>query len=138
MKIIFTLGLILASMLTSCQIQWKRTSNWNLYRYQGHGLFKYPIDSLKYLDKLSMNQDSIQSYMASAQVLHPEGPVAWMGGYIATCTMDGELRKIELSNYGGFFYDEKTKTYYQVQSDLTELWVSYLQDCYLILTHKTQ
>ena len=40
--------------------------------------------------------------------MHPNGPVAWMGGYIATCDLDGVVRKVDISKYGGFFFDEKT------------------------------
>jgi hypothetical protein len=59
-----------------------------------------------------------------------------MGGYIATCKLDGSLRKVELSNYGGFFYDEKTKVYYQIPAAKSEDWLSYIQQNYLTLTKK--
>ena len=75
-------------------------------------------------------------FMGSAQALHPEAPMPWMGGYIATCKLDGTIRKVELSNYGGFFYDEKTRVYYQIPAIKSEDWLSYIQQNYLNLTRR--
>lgn len=53
----------------------------------------------------------------------------WMGLYIATCEMeDKKIRKIIISNYGGFFYDQLTKRYYELPSELKDQWLSFLND----------
>lgn len=75
-------------------------------------------------------------FLASVQTLHPQGPVSWMGGYIATCKLDGTIRKEELSNYGGFFFDEKTRAYYQIPAVKSEEWLSFIQQNYLNLTRR--
>jgi hypothetical protein len=136
MKILIVASLLFSATVASCQLHWEKATNWTLYRYQGHRLFKIPVDSLNHYDTLALNQDSMAVFLDSAQTLHPEAPVAWMGGYIATCNLNGVIRKVELSNYGGFFYDEKTKVYYQIPAVKSEDWLSYIQQCYLNLTKK--
>jgi len=137
--VIFCTFLFLSVTIASCQkLYWKDATNWTLYRYQGHRLFKIPLDSLQSYDHLSLDQDSILAFMDSVQLLNPKGAVAWMGGYIATCKLNGIVRKVEFSNYGGFFFDEKTRTYYTLPSEKTEDWITYLQQQYLSLTRKQQ
>jgi hypothetical protein len=136
MKICITTSLLLLAMAASCQLHWEKTTNWTLYRYQGHGLFKIPLDSLNKYDNFPMNQDSMAAFLDSVKTLHPEGPVAWMGGYIAPCKLDGVIRKVDLSTYGGFFYDEITKTFYELPLEKRQGWLSYIQQCYLSLTRK--
>jgi hypothetical protein len=127
MKTLTLSFLLISTTVASCQMHWEKATNWTLYRYQGHRLFKIPLDSLKFYNSLPLNQDSIGIFVNSLGILHPEAPIEWMGGYIATCQINGALRKVELSNYGGFIFDEKSKTYYQLPPDKTERWISYLQ-----------
>jgi len=136
MKILIIISLLLSATFASCQLHWEEATNWTLYRYQGHRLFKISLDSLKHYDSLALNQDSMAVFLASVQTLHPDGSVSWMGGYIATCKLDGTIRKVELSNYGGFFYDEKTKVYYQIPAVKSEDWLSFIQQNYLNLTRR--
>ena len=136
MKNLFVISLLLSATVASCQLHWERGTNWKLYRYQGHRLFKIPIDSLSNYDNLVLNQDSMAVLLASVQNLHPDGPVSWMGGYIATCQLGSTIRKVEISNYGGFFYDEKTRAYYQISAAKSEDWLSYIQQNYLNLTKR--
>jgi hypothetical protein len=136
MKFLIVSGILLSATVASCQLHWDKANDWTLYRYQGHRLFKIPLDSLNRYGSIVLNQDSMAVFLASVQTLRPKGPVAWMGGYIATCKLNGAVRKVELSNYGGFFYDEKTKAYYQIPAVKSEDWLSYIQECYLNLTRK--
>jgi hypothetical protein len=136
MKTLIVISLLLSATVASCQLHWEKATDWVIYRYQGHQLFKIPLDSLNHFDTLELNHDSMTAFLTSVQVLHPETPIAWMGGYIATCKLNGSVRKVELSNYGGFFYDEKTKTYYKIASERSEDWVSFLEQCYLNLTRR--
>ena len=139
MKLLLNICLLLSVTFASCQeLHWKDATNWTLYRYQGHRIFKIPVDSLNGYDSLPLDQDSITDFMDSVQILHPRGPVAWMGGYIATCKLNGVVRKVELSNYGGFFFDEKSRTYYTLPPEKSENWIAYLQLKYLSLTRKQQ
>jgi hypothetical protein len=124
-------------VLLSCgQVQWNQSSDWTIYQSQASDIFKVPNDSLNSLDTLGLNKDTVESYLSSLELFHPKAPVAWMGGYIATCKIDGVRRKIDLSNYGGFFYDEKTNAFYRVSKDRIDSWVDYVQSSYLTLLKK--
>jgi hypothetical protein len=99
-------------------------------------MFKIPIDSLGSFDSLKLNQDTVKSYLTTARILDPKDQGVWMGGYITTCELDGKPRKIDFSNYGNFFYDENSKTYYQLSESKSEDWNAYLQNCLLTLARK--
>jgi hypothetical protein len=136
MKTQIILCLLLLSGIASGQIHWEKTSEWTLYGYQGSRMFKIPLDSLNSFDTLKLNQDTVSSYLKNASVLDSNDQGVWMGGYLTTCRLDGELRKIDFSNYGNFFYDENSKTYYQLSPSKSEDWNSYLQNCLLKLARK--
>jgi hypothetical protein len=108
-----------------------QASDWTLYKYQGHKLFEISIDSLKSLGSLKMNQDSMSEFVNSATILHTKAPLIWMGGFIATCNLNGTLRKIDLSIYGGYFYDEKSSTYYQLPIEKIDAWLAFIQNSYM-------
>ena len=51
----------------------------------------------------------------------------WMGSYVSTCRLtDGTCLKIEISQYGRFFYEEREKRYYQLDEEMQDHWQSYL------------
>jgi len=63
----------------------------------------------------------------------PEGnnPV-WMGAYVASCQLaDGRFIKIELSQYGSFFYVENERRYYQLSDDVRDRWIPFLTSKWL-------
>jgi hypothetical protein len=125
---------LLSSVIASCQVHWSKTTDWTLYGYQGRRMFDIPVDSLNSFATLKLNQDTVISYLSSAEIL--KDPVIWMGGYVTTCKVNGEIRKIEFSNYGNFFYDDKSKSYYQLPSEKIETWLSYLQQSLITLAHR--
>ena len=58
----------------------------------------------------------------------PEGknPV-WMGAYVSSCQLaDGSHIKIEISQYGSFFYLERDSRYYQLRDEVRDSWLPYL------------
>jgi len=136
MKIQIVVCLLLSSALASCDVHWGKASDWTLYGYQGSRMFKIPLDSLNSYDTLKLNQDTVTSYLAATRTLDSKDQSIWMGGYITTCKLNGKLRKIDFSNYGNFFYDEKSKTYYQLSVTKSEDWNAYLQNCLLTLARK--
>lgn len=122
--------------LTSCgQIKWDASSDWTIYQTEGDP-FKVSIDSLRSLDCLHLSMDTVKTYLEAVEHFNPKSWVSWMGGYIASCKIDGIVRKIELSNYGGFFYDEKTHTFYKVSEDQIESWNDFIQNSYLMLVKR--
>jgi hypothetical protein len=131
MKSVIISCLMSTALMASCQVHWDQASNWTLYSYQGHHLFTIPIDSLKLYDHQAMNQDSMTEFVKSAKVLKSKTALIWMGGYLATCKLGGITRKVELSIYGGYFYDDKTGSYYQLPDEKTDAWISFLQNSYI-------
>ena len=136
MKIQIALCLMLSGAIASCQVHWKKASDWTLYGYQGSRMFKISLDSLHLYDTLKLNQDTVTSYLATTRILDSKNQGIWMGGYLTTCELNGKLRKIDFSNYGNFFYDEESNTYYQLSSSKSEAWNTYLQNCLLTLARK--
>jgi hypothetical protein len=133
MKSSLIISFLFSTLSASCQVHWDQSSNWTLYQYDGYRVFAISADSLKTLGSSPMNQDSMAYFIKSATILNTKAPLAWMGGYITTCTVNGRLRKVEISRYGGYFYDEKSSTYYQLPTEKIDAWLAFMQDAYLKL-----
>jgi|SRR5580692_373555 hypothetical protein len=130
------IGLVfLSAMSASCQIHWEQSTDWTLYQYEGNHLFSVSIDSLKFIKSSTINQDSMAYFVQSASILNKKG-LAWMGGYIATCKINGVTRKVEISNYGGFFYDQKSGVFYQLPIEKIDAWLDFLQNAYITMINK--
>lgn len=139
MKTILSISIFLIQFTAHSQIEWKKTSNWRLYSIGGNNLFRYSLDTLNKLNNCPLNIDSIQYYLKYVEVIHPNGLLAWMGGYVVTYQFEHQIRKIDISNYGGFFYEEQTKSYYQLPKDKVLPWLSYFGDqFYDLVTQKQQ
>lgn len=136
MKSTLIASLLFSASFASCQVHWSQSSNWTLYQYDGNRVFTISVDSLKFLESSPMNEDSMAYFVKSAQFLNTTVPLAWMGGYIATCKVNGTVRKVEISRYGGYFYDEKTSAYYQLPMEKIDPWLAFVQDSYLKLVKK--
>jgi hypothetical protein len=133
MKSILITCLFLSTLMAACQVHWSQTADWKMYSYQGYLVLRLPVDSLNQYKTLQLNQDSITRYVTSAKPLDSKTPLVWMGGYIATCTLNGTVRKVDLSSYGGYFYDEKTNSYYQMPTEQIDAWLSFLKSSYMTL-----
>src|SRR5580698_8299712 len=132
MKPVLIAFIFLSTLSASCQVHWEQSSNWTLYQYEGNRLFAISIDSLKFIKNSMINQDSMAYFVKSATPLNKKG-LAWMGGYIASCKINGSLRKVEISNYGGFFYDQSSSTFYQLPIEKIDDWLSFLQNSYITM-----
>jgi hypothetical protein len=123
--------LMLLANRSFCQsIPWKDATQWKLYRIYSKDAFEFPIDTLSNFPSYSLNTDSIRSLLYDISVVPKEMTPVWMGYYVASCRLpDGTLRKIEISFYAGFFYDDRTQVYYQIRDDLRKEWLNYLADC---------
>ncbi len=128
------LGLILlvkAQFLYSQNIDWNRTYNWRLYKINSRLGFGYSLDTLHNFKSIMLNNDTVQNYLQSVSVIPLEKTPVWMGAYIASCQLsDGTVRKIEIGKYGGFFFDEIEKKYYELPLTIRKEWLNYLSDTY--------
>lgn len=108
---------------------WQKASNWSLYNVGGAKFYRVSLDSLERYRHRHLNDDSMRMYLTQSVDLASDKAPMWMGAYVASCTIEHKKRKIDISSYGGFFYDETDKKYYSVPQNLQKDWLNYLADC---------
>ena len=121
------------SLVLCCQgqkVDWQKTNNWQIYQLRGHGLFDYSLDTLKKFRSYHLNDDSIRTFLKVVDIIPSEKSPVWMGVYIASCKSEEVSLKIEVSQYGGFFYYEKEHTYYILPEEVRKEWLDYFSNCY--------
>jgi len=123
--VIFT---ILAHFGAQGQVIWKKAHSWKLYN-TGDSSFVISLDSLNGHKYYQLNPDSMMYFLDSVTLLPNDIQPAWMGVYLTTCVIDGEIRKVLISYYAGFFYDDKSRRYYQLASSKKNDWRNYLDAC---------
>ena len=138
MKSFLCLNILLLLQISTifCQnINWQKTSHWKLYNIRDDNAFGYSLDTLRLFKSTDMDSSKMQAFLRNAKVLITPKYAMWMGLYVTTCQLeDGTIRKIDISKYGGFFYDEKKKTYYELPLELRDEWLKYMHDCLKILS----
>lgn len=110
-------------------IVWKDTKDWNVYKTGNASIFKISVDSLNSYPKYRLNEDSIAFFLDTV-VLYPQKirPV-WMGGFLVSCKYNGQVRKVLVSSYGGFFYDQSSGHYFQIPIGKKDEWFGYINGC---------
>ncbi|HEY4064150.1 MAG TPA: hypothetical protein VGM30_19725 [Puia sp.] len=108
---------------------WNRSSHWTIYNTGGSKFYKIPTDSLNTYNNRLLNDDSMRKFLAEASELRSDKAPMWMGARVASCVIDNKIRKIDISSYGGFFFDETDKKYYSVPDAVQKEWLGYLADC---------
>lgn len=108
-------------------ISWVNTKNWKLYYVHSRGGFAFSLDTLKNFQNVPLNQDSMGVFLKGVTEIPVDRTPVWMGYYVASCQLpDGLPIKIEISQYGRFFYEERTKRYFQLSENLQTDWLAYL------------
>lgn len=115
------------------QIDWQNTKEWKIYKLRGHGLFSYPLDTLRNFQSYLLNQDSMIQFVADARVIARDSTPVWMGEYVASCVFKDKELKLEFSTYGGFFYCEANQHVYQIPAELKRAWQDYIVASYSTL-----
>jgi hypothetical protein len=115
-------------------INWADTKDWRLYKVPPKGSFAFSLDTLRQFKYTNLSQDTMKSFLQEVSEIPPERTPVWMGYYVATCQLpDGNMLKIEISQYGSFFYAEKEKKYYHLKENVGRDWLSYLAQKWLEL-----
>jgi len=109
--------------------------HWKLYDIASGNLFQYTIDTLKKFAYYDLDDDTMHEYLAEVSELPSNDPPRWMGAHIATYEINGATKKIEISLYGGFFYDESSKRHYQLPDNKIDDWLSYIRRSFMTI-HK--
>jgi hypothetical protein len=121
-------------------VAWNSTKNWKIYKLQNFNrVFGVSIDSLKYLENKPLNDDSMHMFLSDTKELPSMSPM-WMGCYLTSYeSSDGKVKKAIISHYAGFLYCQQENTYFQINSDAQQDWLTYLSSSYLnIRENRTQ
>ena len=108
---------------------WRQSAGWTLYNVRGAKFYKVALDSLGKYDKRPLSDDTMRRFLSQASQMPSDKAPIWMGAYVSSCLVDHKTRKIDISSYGGFFFDETDKKYYSVPQELQNEWLNYLADC---------
>ena len=130
MKLLLVILASITFHISRSQVIWKETKDWKIYNINSRSMIKIGLDSLSKLKSYPLNPDSVQSFIGSANKIPKDStPLAWMGGALATCTYQGKIRKVQISSYGGWLFDQETKSYFEVPKDQAAEWYSYVSNC---------
>jgi len=109
--------------------KWQKASSWTLYNIRGVKFYKVDLDSLERYSRRPLNDDSMRSFLSQSVELPPEKAPMWMGAYVTSCIIDQKRHKIDISSYGGFFFDESNNKFYSLPQNIEKDWLNYLADC---------
>src|SRR5258708_32904806 len=108
-------------------IDWTKTKDWRLYYIRSKKASSYSADTLKNFKSIPMDRDSMKTFLKTANEIPPEKTPVWMGYYIASCRLPNDsLLKLEISQYGRFFYYEGERPYFQLAKEMQDSWLAYL------------
>ena len=110
----------------SQMINWQKTKGWKLFNYFRFEALHLPLDSLKQYQSVYLNDSQIRRMLKSADSMKgPTKNIQWMGLFTVTYQYQNTMRKMEISQYGGFFFDDTTKTYYELDGNDRYEWQNY-------------
>lgn len=125
----FLMGVFFIHACSGQEINWKASKNWKIYDLHGQAAIKCTLDTLQHFMSLTLNQDTMQTLLHDVTVWPKEKYSLWMGAYVVTCeTENNKPRKLLISTYAGFFYDQTTRRYYQVPAELVDEWLDFLNN----------
>ena len=109
------------------QISWKNAKDWRIYKMPSYIGLRVSLDSLPAYKYKSLDIDRMSIFLKNLQEIKNINPV-WTGLYVASCELDNKKRKLLFSRYGGFFFDESSKSYYQIPENLRQEWIDFLNE----------
>lgn len=123
----FVLFAILLFSNSQDQIRWENAKNWRLYKMPSYTGLRISLDSLPSYKNISLDVERMRMFLNHVQRIKNINPV-WTGLYVASCDLDNKKRKLLFSRYGGFFFDENSKSYYQIDENLRQEWINFLNE----------
>ena len=113
----------------SQSVDWQKASHWKLYQMRGKNGLRYSVDTLSNFKYINLNEDTIHYLLKDVQLWPLQEYSLWMGQFEVSCEDNtGITRKLEISKYGGFFFDDTSKRYYQVKEESRNNWNNYFQN----------
>jgi hypothetical protein len=100
---------------------------WKLYKIPAKAGMSISMDRLKTYKNVNLNADTVLSFLNDASLWPKDKYAMWMGAFIVSMGYDNDhTRKIIVSSYGGFLYDDLTKRYYEVAEEKRKEWYDFL------------
>jgi hypothetical protein len=124
--------LLLLSMSNTTPAQnnlWQHSTGWTIYNIRGAKFYKIPLDSIGNYRNMRLNDDSMRVFLSQSVEISRDSTPMWMGAYVTTCFIDHKKRKIDISSYGGFFFDEGSKKFFALSPNKQKGWLNYLATC---------
>ena len=126
-QVIIILSVLLFCNLSFSQvISYEDSKNWKLYNLSKPEDFNASIELLKQARSVILEDDSMRIFLEKISEIPVGHEPVWMGYYIVSFEKDGIIGKLQVGQYGGYFYDEKFKKYYQLPLELRKDWLNYL------------
>lgn len=126
MRTFLVLITFLSTFNATAQMDWGKSSHWRIYKVPEPMIFKIPADSLAQVNGQPLQNDSVIIYIGTSTILPDSTRPVWMGGWLASYEFGGQIRKIEISSYGAFFYDQTSNRFYQIPIGLQDEWMTYI------------
>jgi hypothetical protein len=112
----------------SQEINWQQARHWKIYNIPTRTGFTVSADSLRQYESIALDSAKMIAFLKNATPL-PSAQYAWMGAFVTSCELSSaETHKVLISTYGGMFFDENTKKYFQVPRELRSEWLEFLNE----------
>jgi hypothetical protein len=118
---------------------WDSTKNWKVYHLTNfRRVVNIADDSLKYLENRSLDKDTLHELLCRAEkIVQGTEHIQWQGCYLVSYEAEeGQIRKVLVSMYGGFFYLQRDASYFQLPSEARQEWLSFFSDSYMKMEKK--
>lgn len=126
------LAIVISSLFVKAalgQVNWNATKEWKVFKLNNIEAFNYPVDTLNSFRNVALADSVMHSFLKCATKWPKEKRALWMGFYLTTYQDDSlRTRKCVISNYGGFLFDDDSKTYYEIPVHLRDRWMRYIND----------
>jgi hypothetical protein len=110
-------------------IDWVTTKDWKLYNIQAKRAFDWSFDTLRHFKCVTLNEDTMREFLNTVSPLPPERSPVWMGYYVASCRLsNGDYLKLEVSQYGGFFFEQRENRYYELSLPKRKDWLNFFAE----------
>jgi hypothetical protein len=138
MKMI-TLTIVLLAIFRPGQCQdFSGAHHWKVYYINGSNIFAYSKDTLKNFPYQPLNDDSMHIFLAEITEIPGNDAPVWMGQpNVASFETAGVISKIDISQYGGFFYDEGLRKYFQISKEKVPYWLDYIRNAILSIVKRS-
>lgn len=107
-------------------VDWEKATDWTFYAVHGKDMWQLSVDSLDQFPHVALSGDSARYLLTDVTMLDDKKVQVWMGGFVLSCRLDRQKRKLLVSSYNGFFYDGGSKHWYRVTPDRQQEWQDYL------------